>query len=349
MQTHRFIFEPIEDLPPQETQAQENDVQQTEEPAPIIIQLKPRPPRLDVFMAGELADFSRTKIKNLIQKGVVSLDGIVVTDPSFLLKEKVEISFIEPEAVPLELTAENIPLNIVYEDDDLVVVDKKAGMVVHTAAGHFSGTLVNALLYHCGDSLSGIGGVKRPGIVHRIDKETSGLLVVAKNDVAHVHLAAQFFNHSIARRYKALVWGVPSPPTGTIEGAIARHPKNRQKMAIVPHGKDATTHYKLLEAFQMDASLVECRLETGRTHQIRVHMTDLGHGLIGDKTYGRTTPARTRNMTDEQKEMLKSFPRQALHAYELGFIHPRTKEKMLFESPLHDDMADILQILRKSA
>lgn len=302
-------------------------------------------PRLDIFLVSQLNDFSRTKIKNLIKKGAVTLNGIVKTDPSFLLKEKAKITLTEQEAEKLDLTPENIPLNIVYEDEDIIVIDKNAGMVVHTSAGHYSGTLVNALLYHCGDSLSGIGGVKRPGIVHRIDKETSGLLVVAKNDVSHVDLAKQFFNHSIERAYQAIVWGVPSLPAGTIEGAIGRHPKNRQKMAIVENGKNAITHYKLLKTFKMDASLIECRLETGRTHQIRVHMTHIGHGLIGDKTYGRTTPARVKNLTDEHKNLLKNFPRQALHAYKLGFIHPKTKENISFESPLHNDMAEIINIL----
>lgn len=286
--------------------------------------------RLDKFLSLR-TELSRSRIGALIEQGHVyppfDADFKVQAGQSF----KVEI----PPAIEAAPSAQSIPLDILYEDDDLIVINKPAGLVVHPGAGNTDGTLVNALLYHCGDSLSGIGGVKRPGIVHRIDKETSGVLVIAKNDAAHQNLSEQFSVHSIHRVYNAIVYGMP-PLSGTVTGNIGRSPTDRQKMAIVATGgKRAVTHYKLLKPlFNGKASLVECKLETGRTHQIRVHLTSIKHPLVGDKTYGHA-PKGT-------PEILRLFPRQALHAAELGFIHPKTGKFMLFKAPLPQDMQLLL-------
>ena len=232
----------------------------------------------------------------------------------------------------------HIPLDILYEDDDLLVVNKPAGLVVHPGAGNPRGTLVNALLAHCKDSLSGIGGVKRPGIVHRIDKDTSGILVVAKNDFTHTRLSEQFAEHTIERIYQAFVWGYVQKTTGVVVGDIGRSPHNRQKMAIVAHGKKATTHYERVAVFGKGvASHIQCILETGRTHQIRVHMSSIGHSLIGDPIYG--------NIPRTAPDFAKYFPRQALHAGFLGFTHPRTGERLSFEAPLPADMQELLEQL----
>ena len=282
--------------------------------------------RLDKFLSLQ-TNLSRTRIASLIKEGCIKPH--FPADFKVILGQTFEVSL--PTAQEATPTAQEIPLDILYEDDDLIVLNKPAGMVVHPGAGNFSGTLVNALLAHCGDSLSGIGGVKRPGIVHRIDKETSGVLVVAKNDMAHQKLSEQFSVHSIHRVYQAIVYGL-TQPSGTVRGNIGRSPTNRQKMAIVTHGgKPATTHYRLIKPlFNGKASLIECRLETGRTHQIRVHMTSVKHPLIGDKTYG--------NAPKGTVEILRRFPRQALHAAELGFIHPRTGKNILIKAPMPVDM-----------
>jgi 23S rRNA pseudouridine1911/1915/1917 synthase len=245
-----------------------------------------------------------------------------------------------PEPKPAHNEAQDIALEIVFEDDHLLVVDKPAGLVVHPAAGNFDGTLVNALLHHCAGRLSGIGGVARPGIVHRIDKDTSGLLVVAKTDVAHEGLAAQFARHNIHRLYAAVVGGLPNPASGSVHAPLARSPANRKKMAVVDEGrgKRAVTHYRLIRPLRA-AALVECRLETGRTHQVRVHMASIGHPLVGDPVYGRAK--------SEHREMLKSlnFQRQALHAAELGFVHPVSKGNLSFKSALPSDMQELLRAL----
>jgi 23S rRNA pseudouridine1911/1915/1917 synthase len=246
-------------------------------------------------------------------------------------------------------------LRIVYEDDDLIVIDKPAGLVVHPAAGHDSGTLVNALIAHCGDSLSGIGGVKRPGIVHRLDKDTSGLLVIAKNDRAHQGLAAQFADHGrsgpLERAYLALVWGIPERQRGTVEAPLARSQHNREKIAVVgeERGRYAITHYELIEALpaaEPVASLVRCELETGRTHQIRVHMAHIGHPLLGDLVYGAGYKTKANRLTQARQAALKALGRQALHAAVLGFEHPRTGAFLRFESPLPADMTALLESLR---
>jgi 23S rRNA pseudouridine1911/1915/1917 synthase len=254
-----------------------------------------------------------------------------------------------PEADDADPQAEDIPLNILFEDDDVIVLNKAAGMVVHPAQGNWTGTLVNALLYHCGDTLSGIGGVKRPGIVHRLDKDTSGVMLVAKNDHAHAHLSAQLADRTLSRIYLALVWNVPIPPVGTINIPMGRDYKNRLKQAVKrgeSAGRDAITHYKLIENLDDGMALVECRLETGRTHQIRVHMEAKGYPLVGDPLYGaqKTMQISRAGRLGEgfDKDAILNFPRQALHAHQLSFIHPSTDEVMTFDAPLPDDMESLL-------
>lgn len=287
---------------------------------------------------------SRERIKALMGEGRVSLDGKVSGQASLKPAAGTAFAITVPEAAPAEAAAQDIPLSIVFEDEHLIVVDKPAGLVVHPAAGNIDGTLVNALLHHCRGQLSGIGGVVRPGIVHRIDKETSGLLVVAKTDAAHEGLAKQFADHTIHRAYLAIVAGVPKPPSGTVSGHIGRSDHDRKKMAVLhplnKRGKHAVTHYRLLEALGL-ASLVECRLETGRTHQVRVHMSSIGHPLLGDPVYGRN-PQRLRPILTQLH-----FARQALHAAELGFIHPVTGAAQNFVSALPADMAGLLVELEK--
>ncbi len=296
--------------------------------------------RLDKALA-EASGLSRERVKALLGEGRVMLDGKVASQASFKPAAGTPFEIDVPAAAPAEAEAQDIPLVIVYEDEHLIVVEKPAGLVVHPAAGNLDGTLVNALLHHCRGQLSGIGGVARPGIVHRIDKDTSGLLVVAKTDAAHEGLARQFADHSIERAYFAVVAGHPMPPAGTVRGAIARSSANRKKMALVEdgRGKHAVTHYKTIELLG-GAALVECRLETGRTHQVRVHMSSIGHPLLGDPVYGRT-PQRLRPILNQLH-----FARQALHAAVLGFNHPVTGVKLRFESKLPADMAGLLVELR---
>ncbi|MBP5615553.1 MAG: RluA family pseudouridine synthase [Alphaproteobacteria bacterium] len=302
--------------------------------------------RLDKFLTEHL-DLSRAQIQRLIQDGCVMIDDDALCDASYKIKIGENINVRIPEPQEADPVPEDIALDIVYEDEDLIVVNKPAGMVVHEGAGVNRGTLVNALLYHCADSLSGIGGVKRPGIVHRIDKETSGLLVAAKNDAAHIGLSAQFEKHSIERTYYAFVYGLPNPLEGTITGNIARSKYDRKKMALVQTGgKEAVTHYKTLEAYQKFAALVECRLETGRTHQIRVHLSSKGHHLIGDKVYRATDRANIQIPAIIRSD-IKNFGRQALHAKTLGFIHPKTGEKLFFDSILPPDLQQLHQKLRQ--
>jgi 23S rRNA pseudouridine1911/1915/1917 synthase len=297
--------------------------------------------RLDRALAAAVPTMSRERLKALISSGqVVGPAGALVRDPASKAVPGGAYQVSVPEPAPAHNVAQAIEIEIVHEDDHLLVVDKPAGMVVHPAAGNFDGTLVNALLHHCAGRLSGIGGVARPGIVHRIDKDTSGLLVVAKTDVAHEGLAAQFARHSIDRRYQLVVAGVPNPPAGTVDAPLARSSANRQKMAIVEdgRGKRAVTHYRMIRRLR-DAALVECRLETGRTHQVRVHMTSIGHPLLGDPVYGRTK--------SPHRELLKRlrFERQALHAAELGFIHPVSGENLSFKSAVPSDMQELLSDL----
>lgn len=290
---------------------------------------------------------SRNRLKTLILDGCVRADDATLSDPSDAVKPGARYRIAVPPAIPAEPEAQDLPLTVVYEDSALIVIDKPAGMTVHPAPGAPRDTLVNALIAHCGDSLSGIGGVRRPGIVHRIDKDTSGLLVVAKTDAAHHALARLFAEHTIERAYRALCWGLPVPPAGRIEGAIGRHPRDRVRMAVRPDGsgKPAVTHYRTLRRFGEAAALLECRLETGRTHQIRVHLTHAGHPLVGDPVYGRGRTARVAGIAEPVRQALHGFPRQALHAAVLGFAHPVSGEKLRFESPLPADLAAMLAAL----
>lgn len=295
--------------------------------------------RLDRALAAAVPTLSRERIKALISSGAVEGPKGLVRDPSSKATAG-DYRLTVPEPKPAHNRAQPIALAIPYEDDHLLVVDKPAGMVVHPAAGNFEGTLVNALLHHCAGRLSGIGGVARPGIVHRIDKDTSGLLVVAKTDVAHEGLARQFARHSVHRVYLAIVAGLLSPSSGTVDAPLARSAANRKKMAIVEgaRGRRAVTHYRMIQPLR-EAALVECRLETGRTHQVRVHMASIGHPLLGDPVYGRTRAAH--------RELLKrlGFHRQALHAAELGFVHPVSKQNLSFKSDLPSDIQELFGAL----
>lgn len=297
--------------------------------------------RLDRALAAALPTLSRERLKTLIRSGDVrDAGGAAVRDPAVKVIPGAAYEVRVPAPRPAHNEAQDIALEIVYEDEHLIVVDKPAGMVVHPAAGNLDGTLVNALLHHCAGRLSGIGGVARPGIVHRIDKDTSGLMVAAKTDLAHEGLAAQFARHSIDRRYHAIVAGMPNPPSGTVEAPLARSSANRQKMAIVAEGrgKRAVTHYKVTMPLR-DAALVECRLETGRTHQVRVHMTSLGHPLLGDPVYGRA------KITHRDLLNQLDFRRQALHAETLGFQHPVSKQSLSFKSAIPADMQELFRAL----
>ena len=296
--------------------------------------------RLDRALAAQVPALSRERLKVLTKAGALTREGVAVRDPATKVKGDERFTLAVPEPEPAHNEPQEIALPIVFEDEHLLVVDKPAGLVVHPAAGNRDGTLVNALLHHCGGSLSGIGGVARPGIVHRIDKDTSGLLVVAKTDVAHEGLAAQFARHSLHRLYLAIVAGIPVPPAGVIDAPLARSAANRKKIAIVAEGrgKRAVTHYRIRQVLK-EAALTECRLETGRTHQVRVHMASIGHPLVGDPVYGRTRAAH--------RDILKSlnFQRQALHAAELGFVHPVSKENLTFKSPLPSDIQELFGAL----
>ncbi len=318
--------------------------------------------RLDRCLSLKLDDLSRSRFKALIKEGQAAANGVKILEPNYRVKHGEEISIIIPEPEDPIPKPENIPLKVIFEDDDVIVIDKPPGMVVHPAAGNWNGTLVNALIAHCGDSLSGVGGVRRPGIVHRIDKETSGLMVVAKNDRAHAGLSAQFAAHGrdgrMHRRYQALVWGVPDRPKGTVDAALGRKHSNRQKMAVLDEtsagAKHAVTHYEVVERLPKKAeiaraSLIRCTLETGRTHQIRVHMAHIGHPLLGDPTYGAHFSASARNLSEAAQGLLSALGRQALHAGELGFEHPLSGESVHFESAIPDDMAKLIACLRQPA
>lgn len=310
--------------------------------------------RLDKALAAAFPDVSRARFQALIAEGAVSVEGETVTEARHKVKPGESLRVVLPEAAPALPQAEDIALPIVFEDDDLIVIDKPAGLVVHPGAGNETGTLVNALIAHCGDSLSGIGGVKRPGIVHRLDKDTSGLLVVAKNDRAHHGLSAQFAAHGrdgrLERSYLAIVWGVPERRQATISAAIDRSTANRQKMAVSrgANAREAVTHYEVLEVLGTPpvASLVRCVLETGRTHQIRVHMAHVGHPLLGDGVYGAGFRTSAKKLSETSKEALNALNRQALHATSLGFEHPRTGRQMRFDSPAPDDFGRLLASLR---
>ena len=308
--------------------------------------------RLDAWLAGELEpDLSRSRIKALIEAGAVSVNGVAAKQAKHRIRpgDRVELAMPEPEDA--EPVGEDIPLEILYEDDDLIVINKQAGLVVHPGAGNWTGTLVNALIHHCGDSLSGIGGVRRPGIVHRLDRDTTGVMVVAKNDHAHRHLAEQFADHGLTgpleRAYQAIVWGKPQGLKGTIDASLGRARDRIRRAVRTDDGDDvrhAVTHYLVCERFDEKpdgtcaASLVECRLETGRTHQIRVHMAHIGHPLIGDNDYGGAFRTKANRLPDAVRDIVNAFPRQALHAFLLVFEHPSSGETMRFEAALPADM-----------
>ncbi len=295
--------------------------------------------RLDRALADATPDLSRVRVQALLAEGQVTRDGVVVTDASARAKPGQRIVITVPPPVAAYPQAQDIPLTIVFEDEEMLVIDKPAGLVVHPGAGNPDGTLVNALLFYCGDHLSGIGGVRRPGIVHRLDKDTSGLMVVAKTDRAHFSLSAQLQSRTLKRIYTAVVWGKPAPATGRIEGNIGRSPNDRKRMALVPHGgRSAVTHYRTIKSYKT-ASVVECRLETGRTHQIRVHMAHLGNPLVGDPVYGMKRPPK------DAPAFARTFPRQALHATQVTFLHPLTNEEMCYVSPVSNDIAALIATL----
>jgi 23S rRNA pseudouridine1911/1915/1917 synthase len=314
--------------------------------------------RLDRFLSDRLPGLSRTRLQALIRQGRVTLGPATIEDVKYPVKPGDRFSISVPPAVSPKPAGQAIPLNVVYEDDAIIVIDKPAGLVVHPGAGNIDRTLVNALIAHCGASLSGIGGVARPGIVHRLDKDTSGLLVVAKTDQAHRALSEQFADHgregSLERGYLALVWGTPPRPHGTIKAPIGRHKTSRTKMAVVPvtkGGRDAVTHHQVLATFgrggEPIASLLECRLETGRTHQVRVHLASIGTPLIGDPVYGTSFKSKLRKLPQAAQDKLASFKRQALHAAALTFVHPLTGTLLEFNSPLPDDFAMIVEALKE--
>jgi len=304
-------------------------------------------------LTASMSGFSRSRVQQLIASGAVSLVQKTIRDGNFRVKPGENYVIAIPRTIPPIPEGQDIPLSIVYEDKDLIVIDKPAGLVVHPAAGNPDGTLVNALIAHCGDSLTGVGGIARPGIVHRLDKDTSGLLVAAKTQRAMTSLAKQFANHTIERAYHAVVWGAPRIGAGIVEGQIGRNPFDRKRMAVLRGGgKEARTRYRLIENFgdpeKPFASLIECRLETGRTHQIRVHLTHLGHPLIGDPAYGRSRQAPRAKTTAQELaySAATNFQRQALHAYLLGFQHPTQHKTMRFESPWPADLAGLISALR---
>jgi 23S rRNA pseudouridine1911/1915/1917 synthase len=303
--------------------------------------------RLDRLLARRFGDLSRTRLKHLVEAGLVSVDGATIKDPSLRVKPGQLCELTVPAPVADAPEAQAMPLDIRYEDADLIVLEKPAGLVVHPAPGNPDRTLVNALLAHCGESLAGIGGVRRPGIVHRLDKDTSGLMVVAKTGRAHAALAADFAARRIERTYLAITWGVPQPREGEISGAIGRNPANRKTMAVVTRGgRSAITHYRVLRLFKDAAALVECKLATGRTHQIRVHLAEHGNPLMGDPVYGRSR-GRRRALAAPLRSVIESFPRQALHAASLGLRHPATGEWLQFQSGLPNDMRQLTEILER--
>ena len=317
--------------------------------------------RLDALIAAKDGRFSRSRYKNLIKQGQVTLtkqenEPKAINEPNHRVNPGETITITLPPPEDPTPVGEDIPLDIVFEDEHLIVVNKPAGMVVHPAAGNWTGTLVNALIHHCGDSLSGIGGVRRPGIVHRLDKETSGLLVVAKSDAAHKGLSEQFADHGrtgpLIRAYQALVWGKPERTKGTIDTQIGRSQHNRLKQKVLQQGgRQAITHYRLLEEFlsqgESIASLIECQLETGRTHQIRVHMAHIGHPLIGDPEYGQGFKSKLKKLPDSLARHIEKRKRQALHAGTLGFSHPATGQELVFNREMPKDLANTIKALKK--
>lgn len=302
--------------------------------------------RLDRWLTAEIDDLSRNRLQALIADGMITTDGDrIVTDASKKIRTGQRYIVTVPPPIPARPQPEDIPLDVIFEDEHLIIIDKPIGLVLHPSPGHFTGTLVNALLHHCAGSLSGIGGVTRPGIVHRLDKDTSGIMVCAKSDRAHQGLVEQFQVHSIERAYRAVAWGMPSPRAGRIENNIGRDPKNRKRMAVVSGGgKHAITDYKVVRPVGSMAALVDCHLFTGRTHQIRVHMKSIGHPLIGDPVYAAHMTAR--KIKDPViRGMVSAYNNQALQAYKLGFIHPVTSEQVKFEAEISKDISSLMTII----
>ncbi len=303
--------------------------------------------RVDRFLAANLPELSRSRVKSLVEAGQLLRDGATVSEPAEPVRPGARYALTLPAAVPATPVAQKIPLAILHEDADLIVLDKPAGLVVHPAPGNQDGTLVNALLAHCGDTLPGIGGERRPGIVHRLDRDTSGVMVVAKSELALARLSAAFAARDLDRAYLALVWGLPNPLHGTIQGAIGRDPRDRKRMTVLASGgKPARTSYRVLHHRETSCALLECQLSTGRTHQIRVHLAHSGHPVIGDPVYLRRIPAASRTLLPEAaRHAALDFPRQALHAARLGFVHPRTGEKLSFATSPPADMQGLLSLL----
>ena len=309
--------------------------------------------RLDIFLHSKITVLSRTKIKNIISEGYVKINNLIVREPAKKIKDKDSVSIKIPAKKDTIILPQEIDIDILYEDKDVILINKPPGLVMHPGAGNKNNTLVNGLLYYYKNELSSVGGKLRPGIVHRIDKDTSGVIVVAKNDNAHINLSKQFSNHTIKRKYEALIWGSLRPQSGKIIQPISRNKKNRQLMSVNKFsGKTAITNYKTTEVYQNKnvpkISFIECHLETGRTHQIRVHMSYHGNGILGDKSYGKSRKKFRKINIDLEKKIL-NFDRQALHAKSLGFIHPKTGKKVFFEAPRPNDFEELIKTLRKSS
>lgn len=318
----------------------------------VVVDAKEAGDRLDGVLARGLSAFSRSRVKDLIVAGAVSINGQTVDEPKYKVKIDEVITLLAPAPEEAEPTPEDIPLDILYEDEHLIVINKPVGMVVHPAVGNLTGTLVNALLFHCGESLVGIGGVKRPGIVHRLDKDTSGVMVAAKTDQAHQHLSAQFADHGrtgpLHRAYTAYVWGSTESARGTIDAPLGRDANARLKQAVRKDGREAITHYAVEARYGgegWDITRVTCALETGRTHQIRVHMAHIGHPLVSDALYASGYATKSRRLPEDLRAIVDGLGRQALHAAELGFEHPATGEEMFFEAPLPPDLTALEQAL----
>jgi 23S rRNA pseudouridine1911/1915/1917 synthase len=311
-----------------------------------VAEITARGQRLDRFLADAIGTLSRSRVKSLIEQGWLRRDGVVLSEPADPVRPGATYHLDLPAPLPATPQPQHIPFPILYEDADLIVLDKPAGLVVHPAPGNQDGTLVNALLAHCGASLTGIGGERRPGIVHRLDKDTSGVMVAAKTQQANTALTAAFAARDLDRAYLALAWGLPNPLEGEIEGAIGRDKRDRKRMALVTrNGKAALTRYRTLRAWQTAVALLECRLATGRTHQIRVHLASRGHPIVGDPVYLRRVPAAARTLSEAIRQRLLDFPRQALHAASLGFAHPRTGKRLEFATDPPPDMAALISAL----
>ncbi|OAM76134.1 RluA family pseudouridine synthase [Devosia elaeis] len=328
--------------------ADDTDFEVEGEPIAFAVDQSMAGGRLDAVLAGAQQALSRNRIKDLILAGAVSVDGKPIGEPKYRLKGGETIVLVAPPPEDPEPQPEDIPLDILYEDDHLIVINKPVGMVVHPAPGSPSGTLVNALIHHCGDSLKGIGGVKRPGIVHRLDKDTSGVMVAAKTEKAHKHLSEQFADHGrtgpLHRAYIAYAWGATQSGMGTVDAPLGRDPGNRLKQAVLKSGREAITHYAVEARFGgdgWDITRIQCQLETGRTHQIRVHMAHIGHPLVSDLLYAPGFATKVNKLPEPLANIIRNLGRQALHAAELGFEHPQTGEEMLFEAPLPDDLQEL--------